>query len=117
MKMIVGLLTKELPCTDVSLKATEEWEFDPFTISELFKKFYTNLANHLLQKLPAAARKFDIKVVQNYYNDMFELSNDILNFQIVRSNKISNLVKACNVNKAAGIEDVFGRFWNMVPIC
>ena len=48
---------------------------------------------------------------------MFELSNDRLNFQIVRSNKISNLVKACNVNKAAGIEDVSGRFWKMVPIC
>ena len=64
----LGLPEKRLPCTDVCLKAEEELKFDPFTISELFKKFYSNLANDLVQKLPAAARKFDIEAVKNYYN-------------------------------------------------
>ena len=50
-----------LPSTDVCLRRVEEeLKFDPFTISELFNKFYSNLANDLVQKLPAAARKFDI---------------------------------------------------------
>ena len=33
-----------------------------------------------------------------------------LNFQAVPSNTISNLIKACNINKAAGIDKVSGRF-------
>ena len=41
---------------------------------------------------------------------MFELSHNKLNFQTVQSNTIFNLLNSCNVNKAAGIEDISGRF-------
>ena len=78
----LGLLKKRLLCTDVSLKAEEELKFDPFLISELFKKFYSNLTNDFVIKLPAAAGKFDIKAVKNYYN-MFDLSHNKLNSQTV----------------------------------
>ena len=74
----LGLPEKRLPGTDVCLKAEEELKFDPFTISELFKKFYSNLGNNLVQKLPVAARKFDIEAAKNYYNDMFDLSQNNL---------------------------------------
>ena len=73
-------------------------------ISELLKKLYSNLANDLLHKLPAGAKKIDIEALKNYYNDMFELS------QTVQSNTISNFLKACNFNKATRIDDVSGRF-------
>ena len=101
---------KRLPCTDICLKAEEELKFDPFTIFELFKKFYFNLANNLVQKIPAAARKFDTEALKKYYNDMFDLSYNKLIFQAFQSNTISHLLKACNINKAAGIGDVSGRF-------
>ena len=65
----LGQPEKRLPCTDVCLKV-EDLKFDPFTISELFKKFYSNLANDLVRKLPAASKKFDIEAVKDYYNDM-----------------------------------------------
>ena len=97
---------KRLPWTDVCLKAKGELKFDPFTISELFKKFYFNLANDLVQKLPTAARRFNIHPAKTYFNDMFELSHDKLNFQTVQLNAISNLLKACNVYKAAGIDNI-----------
>ena len=100
---------KRLPCTDVCLKV-EDLKFDPFTVSELFKKFYSNLANDLVRKLPAASKKFDIEAVKDYYNDMFDLSHNKLNFQTVQPNTVSNLLKSCNVNKAAGIDNVSGRF-------
>ena len=105
----LGQPEKRLPCTDVCLKV-EDLKFDPFTISELFKKFYSNLANDLVRKLPAASKKFDIEAVKDYYNDMFDLSHNKLNFQTVQPNTISNLLKSCNVNKAAGIDNVSGRF-------
>ena len=41
---------------------------------------------------------------------MFHLSHNKLNFQTVQPNIISNLLKSCNVNKAAGIENISGRF-------
>ena len=73
-----------------------------------FKKLYFNLANDLVHKLSAASKKFDIEYVKNFYNDMFELSRNKLSFQTVPI--ISNLLKSCNVNKAAGRDDVSGRF-------
>ena len=91
-------------------------KFDTFKISELFKKFYFNLANDLVQKFPAATKKIVIGAAKNYYNDMFELSHDRLNFKTVQSNTILNLLKECNVNKAAVIDDVSGRFLKMVPM-
>ena len=41
---------------------------------------------------------------------MFELSYNKLNFQTVQPNAISNLLKSCNVNKAARVDNVSGRF-------
>ena len=41
---------------------------------------------------------------------MFDLSHNKLNFQTVQPNAISNLLKSCNANKAAGIDNVSGRF-------
>ena len=41
---------------------------------------------------------------------MFELSHNKLHFQTVQSNAISNLLKVCNVNKTAGINEASGRF-------
>ena len=47
---------------------------------------------------------------------MFELSHNKLNFQTVQPNTISNLLKSCNVNKAAGIDNISGRFLLGIPI-
>ena len=60
----LGLPEKRLAWTNVCLKAKEELKFDPCTVSELFKKFYSNLANDLVRKLPVATNKFDIERVQ-----------------------------------------------------
>ena len=61
----LGLPEKRLPCTDVCPKV-EDLKFDPFTISELFKKLYSNLANDLIHKLAAAPKKFDIEAIKDY---------------------------------------------------
>ena len=82
----LGLPEKRLPCTDVCLKVEKDLKFDPFKISELFKKFYSNLANDLVRKLPAASKKFDIEAVKDYNNGMFDLFHNKLNFQTVQPN-------------------------------
>ena len=71
----LGLPEKKLPCTDVCLKTKEELKFDPFTISELLKKLYSNLTNDLVLKFPVAVRKFDIKALKKCDNDMLEIDS------------------------------------------
>ena len=46
---------------------------------------------------------------------MSELSHNKLNFQTVQPNTITNLLKSCNVNKAAGTTYLVD-FWKMVPM-
>ena len=75
----------------------------------MFKKISSNLANDLVQKLPAAAKKFGNKSL-GYYNDMFNLNPKKLHFQAIQTRYISDLLKNCDINKAAGIDDLSGRF-------
>ena len=38
------------------------------------------------------------------------MSHNKLNFQTIQSNTFPNLLKSCNVKKAAGIDNISGRF-------
>ena len=57
---------KRSPSTNICLKAKNGLTFDPYTVSEMFKKLFSNLVNDLVQKLPKAA-KFSNKSVEDYY--------------------------------------------------
>ena len=48
--------------------------FDPYTVSEVFKKLFSNLANDLVQMLPVAPKKFGNKSVEDCYNELFNLN-------------------------------------------
>ena len=69
----LGLPDKRSPSTNIWLEAKNGLTFDQYTISKVFKKLFSNLANDLVQKLPAAAKKFGNKSV-DYYNDKFNLN-------------------------------------------
>ena len=76
----------------------------------MFKKLFSNLANDLVQKLLAGAKKFGDKSVEDYYSDMFNLNPKKLTFQTIQTRYISDLIKNCDINNAAGVDDVPGRF-------
>ena len=65
------------------------------------KKSYLYLANDLVQRLLAAARKFAIESVENYYDNMFDVSRNKLTFETVQANYISNLLKTYKTSKAS----------------
>ena len=106
----LGLPDKRSPSTNTCLKAENRLTFDPYTISEVFKKLFSNLANDLVQQLPAAANKFGNISVEDYYNDMFNLYPKKLTFQTIQIRYISDLLKNCDINKAARIDYLSGRF-------
>ena len=59
----LGLPDKRSPSTNICLEAENGLTFDPYTISDVFKKIFSDLANDLVQKLLAAANKFGNKSV------------------------------------------------------
>ena len=89
----LGLPNKRSPSTNICLEAKYGLTFDPYILSEVFKKIFSNLANNLVQKLPAAAKKFGNKSVEDYYNDMFNLNPKKLHFQTIQTRYISDLLK------------------------
>ena len=76
----------------------------------MFKKVFSNLANNLGQKLPAAAKMFGNKSVEDYYKDMFNFNPKKLHFQTIQTRYIPDLLKNCDINKAAGIDELSGTF-------
>ena len=69
----VGLQNNRSSSSDLYLKKKEELTFDPFAISEIFRKFYSNLANNLAEKLPAAVNKLGLHSVEVYYKNVLRL--------------------------------------------
>ena len=84
---------KRSPSTNICLEAENGLTFDPYAISGVFKKLFSDLANDLVQKLPAEANKFGNKSVEDYYNDMFNLYPKKLTFQTIQTRYISNFFK------------------------
>ena len=76
----------------------------------MFKKLFSNFANDLVRKLPVATKKFGIKYVENYYNNMFNSNPKRLTFQTIQTKYISTFLENCNINNAVGIDNLFGRF-------
>ena len=84
---------KRSPSTNICLEAENGLTFDSDTISGMFKKLFSNLANDLVEKLPAAASKFGNKSAEDYYNDMFNFYPKKLTFQTIQTRYISDLLK------------------------
>ena len=84
--------------------------FNPFAISEVFQKFYSNLASKLLDKLLAAVNKFGLHSIQVYYKNVLDLQENRFIFQKIKSSPVLKLLKNVKVNEAADMGNISGRF-------
>ena len=84
--------------------------FNPFAISEVFQKFYSNLASKLLDKLLAAVNKFVLHSIQVYYKSVLDLQENRFTFQKIKSSPVLKLLKNVKVNEAADMGNISGRF-------
>ena len=60
----LGLQNNRSPSADICLKKKKGLTFDPFAISEVFQKLYSNLASKLVNKLLAAVNKFGLHSIE-----------------------------------------------------
>ena len=75
-----------------------------------FKDFYANLALNLVNKLPHAPNKFDLDSVLAYYKRFLNTENQKFTFSPTSEDKVLKLLKDTNPEKAAGIDNLSGRF-------
>ena len=82
--------------------------FEPKDVSRIFKNFYENLAQSLVDKLPAAPNKFNNETTKLYYDNM--KINGELKFAEIDSTQIFDILRKTNINKAPGIDKLSGIF-------
>ena len=91
----------------ICLKSNDTLSFDLQKNVEIFKDFYSSLADSLLKKLPNAPLKFDKTFFSACYQK-FEKNN--FKFSKTSVEHVQQLLMDINPTKSAGIDNISGRF-------
>ena len=105
----LGLPSKANSSATICLEKDGILWFDPKTNAEIFKDFYSNLANNLVKKLPTPPNKYGKTAVNNYYKKL-NLKGKNFCFAPVAPATILKLLKQLNPAKSAGIDNLTGKF-------
>ena len=105
----LGLPKTKTPPSNICLKEKDGLSFCSLSIPKNFKKLFSNLAQNLIEKLPTGPNKFDINSVREIYKPL-NLEENPFHFTKVSENTISDFLKELKTNKAAGIDNLLGRF-------
>ena len=105
----LGLPSKANSSATICLEKDGILSFDPKTNAEIFKDFYSNLANNLVKKLPIPPNKYGKTAVNNYYKKL-NLRGKNFSFAPVAPATILKLLKQLNPAKSAGIDNLTGKF-------
>ena len=106
----LGLPSKESSSATICLEKDGILSFDPKTNAEIFKDFYSNLANNLVRKLPTPSNKYGKTAVNNYYKKLNLRGKNFSFAPVAPSAPILKLLKQLNPAKSAGIDNLTGKF-------
>ena len=84
--------------------------FDEKTNNNSFRNFYANLALNLVNKLPHVPNKFNLDSVLAYYKRFLNTEDQKFTFSPTSEDEVLKLLKDTNQEKAAGIDNLSGRF-------
>ena len=104
----IGLPSNDNNTTKICLKENDVLLFEPKETCNIFKKFYENLAQSLVDKLPLPSNKFNLDTTKVFY-DRMNISNNF-KLQVVDQASIHKIFLKTNVNKAPGIDKLTGIF-------
>ena len=104
----LGLPSKTSSCEVNVLKINSKVEHDFNSVLEGFRNYYSTLAVNLVKMLPKPTNKYSINSVIKYYEQLFP--SDYFHLTSVSKNSILTILKATQVSKAAGIDNLSGRF-------
>ena len=75
---------------------------------DVFKNYYSTLADNLLKKLPTLPNKYTFTSIIRYYRDFIQ--TDAFHLTYTTEIDIEKILISTNVPKAASIDDLSGRF-------
>ena len=104
----IGLPKKGKNEAKICLSENNEMFFEPKEVSRIFKNFYENLAQSLVDKLPASPNKFNNDTTKIYYDNL-GIGGE-LKFTEVDPIQICDFLRKTNVSKAPGIDKLSGIF-------
>ena len=99
----IGLPSKTSSCEVNALKINSKVKHD-FNSVLGFRNYYSTLAANLVKMPPKPTTKYSINSVIKYYEHMFP--NDYFHLTSVSENSILTILKATQVSKAAGIDNL-----------
>ena len=102
----LGMSSKGSNGSKVCLKDNDVTYFEPKETCGIFKRFYENLAQSLLDQLPPAPNKFNKQTTRDYY-DRFNIEN-LLKFETIDSAMILDILSKTNISKAPGMDKLPG---------
>ena len=108
--MSMGLPSKAVTASNICLKNKNQIMFNDIKYCSIFKSYFSSLAQNLVSKPPLLPNIFTESKITSYYNNNV-VSKD-LNFQLLDTSpeKISSILKGLNPSKAAGIDNLSGKF-------
>ena len=104
----LGLPNKTSSCEVSALKVNKTVQHDTNLVLGGFKDYYSNLAGNLLKKLPKPLNKFTLNSVFQHYKGIIQSGS--FNLATVSENTILTILKNTKVSKAAGLDNLSGRF-------
>ena len=106
----LGLPSKAVTASNICLKDKNEIVFNATKNCSAFKNYFSSIAQNLVSKLPLLPSIFNESEIASYY-DNDAVSKD-LNVQLLEkcSEKILSILKGLNPSKAAGIDNLSGKF-------
>ena len=104
----LGLPSKTSICGTTALKVKNATNFETKSKLEVFKNYYSTLAENLLKKLPIPPNIYTFNSVRQYYR--YFIQNDAFHLTYTTEIDIEKILRGTKVCKAAGIDDLSGRF-------
>ena len=106
----MGLPSKAVTASNICLKDKNQIVFNDIKNCSIFKNYFSSLAQKLVSELPLSPNIFNKSKIESYYSNNV-MSKD-LNFQLLETypEKISSILKGLNPSKAAGIDNLSGKF-------
>ena len=104
----LGLPSKTSICGTTALKVKNATSFETISKLEVFKNYYSTLAENLLKKLPIPPNIYTFNSVRQYSRHFIQ--NDAFHLTYTTEIDIEKILRGTKVCKAAGIDDLSGRF-------
>ena len=105
----LGLPSKQKSSSSLCLEKDGNLSFDFKANTEIFKDFYSNLADNLVKKLPSPPNKFGIETVKTYYQRL-NLGRKTFSLKATSTSAVQQLLEDIHPSKGAGLDNLTGKF-------